>query len=398
MLIETAQARRLTGTSERRPPRRSRRTRVRYAGQEPRGHQELVAGGNGRQHVAEHEHRHQSEQQPLPCPRAERRDHRRTDHDTDRVRRDEVTGGRDRDVHPVGDLRQQPHGHGLGGPDRESPVASANNMQARHGARWYRCRESPRLVTADCRIHRQPSRTDVTLRSGRWPWEHPAWTALATISWASTCRACCKEPGRRSPPTWLDWSPRRPGSCRSRRWDTSCRAQRQRRDRAGEPGRVRPLAAGTADARGSTERDLSCTILGTPMPAPVLVAPIGVQTLAHPDGELATARAADALGLTYTLDPGEPRVRADRGEQQVVPAVLADRSRRLPELPATCESQWVRRSGRHPRHRDARLATGRSGPRVPAVPQGRGAGELLPVTRPSRRSWSSRSRRTRPRR
>ena len=52
--------------------------------------------------------------------------------------------------------------------------------------------------------------------------------------------------------------------------------------------------------RGSTERDLSCTILGTAMPAPVLVAPIGVQTLAHPDGELATARAADTLGLTYT--------------------------------------------------------------------------------------------------
>jgi isopentenyl diphosphate isomerase/L-lactate dehydrogenase-like FMN-dependent dehydrogenase len=52
--------------------------------------------------------------------------------------------------------------------------------------------------------------------------------------------------------------------------------------------------------RGSTERDLSCTILGTAMPAPVLVAPIGVQTLAHPDGELATSRAADTLGLTYT--------------------------------------------------------------------------------------------------
>ena len=52
--------------------------------------------------------------------------------------------------------------------------------------------------------------------------------------------------------------------------------------------------------RGSTERDLSCTILGTKMPAPVVIAPVGVQTLAHPDGELATARAAAALGLTYT--------------------------------------------------------------------------------------------------
>jgi lactate 2-monooxygenase len=35
------------------------------------------------------------------------------------------------------------------------------------------------------------------------------------------------------------------------------------------------------------------------MAAPVLIAPIGVQTLAHPDGELATARAAAAMGLTY---------------------------------------------------------------------------------------------------
>src|ERR671919_1476105 len=45
--------------------------------------------------------------------------------------------------------------------------------------------------------------------------------------------------------------------------------------------------------------DLSTTILGTRMPAPVLFAPVGVQTLAHPKGELITARAAAALDLTY---------------------------------------------------------------------------------------------------
>jgi L-lactate dehydrogenase (cytochrome) len=45
--------------------------------------------------------------------------------------------------------------------------------------------------------------------------------------------------------------------------------------------------------------DLSTTILGTRMPAPVLFAPIGVQTLAHPEGDLASARAATELGLTY---------------------------------------------------------------------------------------------------
>jgi lactate 2-monooxygenase len=45
-------------------------------------------------------------------------------------------------------------------------------------------------------------------------------------------------------------------------------------------------------------RDLSLELLGTGMPAPVLLAPIGVQTLLHDEGELASARAAAALGLT----------------------------------------------------------------------------------------------------
>jgi L-lactate dehydrogenase (cytochrome) len=47
------------------------------------------------------------------------------------------------------------------------------------------------------------------------------------------------------------------------------------------------------------ERDLSTTVLGTPLAAPLLLGPVGVQTLAHPDGELATARAAAGLGLAY---------------------------------------------------------------------------------------------------
>ena len=45
-------------------------------------------------------------------------------------------------------------------------------------------------------------------------------------------------------------------------------------------------------------RDLSVELLGTRMPAPVLMAPIGVQTLLHEEGELASARAAAAIGLT----------------------------------------------------------------------------------------------------
>ncbi|HUB98222.1 MAG TPA: alpha-hydroxy-acid oxidizing protein [Solirubrobacterales bacterium] len=49
--------------------------------------------------------------------------------------------------------------------------------------------------------------------------------------------------------------------------------------------------------RDVSARDLSTTLLGTKMPAPLLLAPIGVQKIVHPDGELATARAAAAVGV-----------------------------------------------------------------------------------------------------
>ena len=49
--------------------------------------------------------------------------------------------------------------------------------------------------------------------------------------------------------------------------------------------------------RDVSARDLSTNLLGTAMPAPLLLAPIGVQQGVHPEGELATARAAAAVGL-----------------------------------------------------------------------------------------------------
>jgi|HubBroStandDraft_3_1064219.scaffolds.fasta_scaffold00835_6 lactate 2-monooxygenase len=49
--------------------------------------------------------------------------------------------------------------------------------------------------------------------------------------------------------------------------------------------------------RDVSERTLKRTVLGAELPAPVLLAPIGVQTVAHPDGELASARAAAHVGL-----------------------------------------------------------------------------------------------------
>jgi isopentenyl diphosphate isomerase/L-lactate dehydrogenase-like FMN-dependent dehydrogenase len=51
----------------------------------------------------------------------------------------------------------------------------------------------------------------------------------------------------------------------------------------------------------ATNRDLSTTVLGTSMPAPVLFAPVGVQSIVHPEGELATAAAAAELGVPMVL-------------------------------------------------------------------------------------------------
>ncbi|MFT7837616.1 lactate 2-monooxygenase [Saccharothrix sp. BKS2] len=51
----------------------------------------------------------------------------------------------------------------------------------------------------------------------------------------------------------------------------------------------------------ATERHLGTTVLGTEVPAPVLLAPVGVQSILHPDGELATARAAAELGVPFIL-------------------------------------------------------------------------------------------------
>ncbi len=41
------------------------------------------------------------------------------------------------------------------------------------------------------------------------------------------------------------------------------------------------------------------TVLGASLPVPMLLAPVGVLGIAHPDGELAVARAAAGLGMEF---------------------------------------------------------------------------------------------------
>jgi isopentenyl diphosphate isomerase/L-lactate dehydrogenase-like FMN-dependent dehydrogenase len=53
--------------------------------------------------------------------------------------------------------------------------------------------------------------------------------------------------------------------------------------------------------RDVSERDLSIEMLGHTLPAPVLLGPVGVQGIIHPDADLASGRAAATLGIPFVL-------------------------------------------------------------------------------------------------
>jgi lactate 2-monooxygenase len=49
------------------------------------------------------------------------------------------------------------------------------------------------------------------------------------------------------------------------------------------------------------KRDLSTSVLGTELPAPVMLAPVGVMSIVHPEAEIAVARTAGELGVPMVL-------------------------------------------------------------------------------------------------
>ena len=81
--------------------------------------------------------------------------------------------------------------------------------------------------------------------------------------------------------------------------------------------------------RGITERDLSTTVLGTALPAPVLLAPVGVLGIVHPDAERAVARAAAALGLPMVLS-------------SAASTSLEDVAAEVPDAPRWYQLYWPR--------------------------------------------------------
>jgi lactate 2-monooxygenase len=53
--------------------------------------------------------------------------------------------------------------------------------------------------------------------------------------------------------------------------------------------------------RNVAQRDLSVEVFGKTLPAPVLLAPIGVQSIVHPEGEVAVAHGAAEVGMPMVL-------------------------------------------------------------------------------------------------
>ncbi len=66
--------------------------------------------------------------------------------------------------------------------------------------------------------------------------------------------------------------------------------------------------------RDVSQRDLSIELFGHNLPAPVLLGPIGVQNIIHPEAELAVARAIRPLGIPFVLSTVSSRPMEEIGE------------------------------------------------------------------------------------
>lgn len=110
--------------------------------------------------------------------------------------------------------------------------------------------------------------------------------------------------------------------------------------------------------RDVSRRDLSTTVLGERVSMPVLIAPLAFQGMAHPDGEVATTRAAAAAGtimVVSTLSNASiEEVAAASTAPPVVSAVRLPRPRSDPRAGAAGRGGWLPRA-----HADGRRAGAR---------------------------------------
>src|ERR1039457_5362656 len=134
--------------------------------------------------------------------------------------------------------------------------------------------------------------------------------------------------------------------------------------------------------RDVSQRDLTVALFGHTLPAPVLLGPIGVQNIIHPDAEVAVARAAASLGVPFVL-----RTVSSRPLEEVAHAMAAaprwfqlywGKDHELTaSLAAARGKVRLHRARRHSRHRHARMARTRSPASLPSIPSWPRTRELL---------------------
>jgi isopentenyl diphosphate isomerase/L-lactate dehydrogenase-like FMN-dependent dehydrogenase len=66
--------------------------------------------------------------------------------------------------------------------------------------------------------------------------------------------------------------------------------------------------------KGAAERDLSVDLFGRHLSAPLLLAPVGVQSIVHPEAEIATATGASSVGVPIVLSTASSRTLEDVAE------------------------------------------------------------------------------------
>ena len=151
--------------------------------------------------------------------------------------------------------------------------------------------------------------------------------------------------------------------------------------------------------RDVSQRDLRTTVLGTEMAAPVMLAPVGVQTILHPEGELASAARRSGGRAARRREHRRGGVDGGGGaggrrRAPLVPAVPAQGRRDHEELRGARRAGGLPRDRRDPRLHAAGLASGRPRARVPALPPGHGHRAVRDRPRVPRAASRARPRRT----
>src|SRR3954452_20286992 len=185
-------------------------------------------------------------------------------------------------------------------------MATLPRPASRH-ARTTRTAISPRLAmrtlrTAALYVEGRRSRRDVGRERNRWTWHAPCVSEQPFAGYQNeiylggmvgTRPQWPCEPGQIEDLAREKWDPEPFGYVAgSAGTEGTARANREAFDR----WRIVPRFL-----RDVSTRELSTTLLGTQFPAPVALAPVGVQGIVHPDAELAVARAAASLRLPLVL-------------------------------------------------------------------------------------------------